>query len=211
MLSAGGSLQWLRDTLWADQVAAARKAKKDPGELYPRLIEEAAQAPAGSECLTFLPYLTGERCPYPDPTARGAWVGLTVRHRRAHLIRSVIEGITFGMRDQVEIMRSRGVPVTEVRASGGGAASLFWRQMQADMYNAKLVTINTREGGALGVALLAAVGTGLYKSVPEACAAAIRVTETLKPDKATARIYNAMYPTYQSLYRSLRGEFGKMC
>jgi xylulokinase len=211
MLSAGGSLQWLRDTLWADAVAAARKSKKDPGEIYPKLIEEAAQAPAGSESLYFLPYLTGERCPYPDPTARGAWVGLTVRHRRAHLIRSVIEGITFGMRDQVEIMRSRGVPVTEVRASGGGAASTFWRQMQADMYNAKVVTINTREGGALGVALLAAVGTGLYSSVPEACGEAIRVTELLKPSKATAKVYDAMYPTYRSLYQSLRADFGKMC
>jgi xylulokinase len=211
MLSAGGSLQWLRDTLWAEQVASARKAKKDPGDLYPKLLAEAAQVPPGSENLLFLPYLTGERCPYPDPQARGAWIGLSVRHRRAHLIRSVVEGITFGMRDQIEIMRSRGVPVTEVRASGGGAASTFWRQMQADMYNAKVVTINTREGGALGVALLAAVGTGLYKSVPEACAAAIRVTETLKPDKTTARIYNSAYPTYRSLYPSLRGEFSKLC
>jgi sugar (pentulose or hexulose) kinase len=104
--------------------------------------------------------------------ARGAWVGLTVRHRRAHIIRAVLEGITFGMRDQVEIMRSRGVKVSEVRASGGGAASTFWRQLQADMYKARVVRINTQEGGALGVALLAAVGTGEYSSVPEACAAA---------------------------------------
>lgn len=211
MLSAGGSLQWLRDTFWAEQVAAARKAKRDPGEIYPKIVAEAAQSPPGSENLLFLPYLTGERCPHPDPQARGAWVGLSVRHRREHLVRSVIEGITFGMRDQVEIMRSRGVPVTQVRASGGGAASAFWRQMQADMYNAKVVTINTREGGALGVALLAAVGTGLYKSVPEACAAAIRVTETLKPDKATARIYNELYPIYRSLYPSLQGEFARFC
>ncbi len=211
MLSAGGSLQWLRDTLWADAVAAARKAKKDPGEIYPKLIEEAAQVAAGSENLLFLPYLTGERCPYPDPAARGAWIGLTVRHRRAHLIRAVIEGITYGMRDQVEIMRSRGVPVTEVRASGGGAASVFWRQMQADMYHAKVVTINTREGGALGVALLAAVGTGLYASVPEACAAAIRVTETCRPDKAAVKTYDKAYPTYRSLYASLCGEFQKLC
>jgi xylulokinase len=102
------------------------------------------------------------------------------------------------------------VPITEVRASGGGAASTFWRQMQADMYNARVVTINTREGGALGVALLAAVGTGLYSSVPEACDATIRVTETLKPDKATVGIYNKLYPTYRSLYQSLRGEFGDL-
>jgi xylulokinase len=123
----------------------------------------------------------------------------------------VIEGITFGMRDQIEIMRSRGVPISQVRASGGGAASAFWRQMQADMYNAKVVTINTREGGALGVALLAAVGTGLYGSVPEACEATIRITETVKPERANAGIYNSLYATYQSLYRSLRGEFCKLC
>lgn len=210
MLSAGGSLQWLRNTLLAEEVAAARKGKKDAGRLYPAMIEEAAQAAPGCEGLVFLPYLTGERCPYADPDARGAWIGLTVRHNRSHLIRSVIEGITFGMRDQVEIMRSRGVAVTEVRASGGGAASTFWRQMQADMYSAKVVTINTREGGALGVALLAAVGTGEYKSVPEACSAAIKVVNTLKPRKVAVRAYDALYPRYRGLYQSLREEFHQL-
>lgn len=210
MLSAGGSLQWLRDTLWADEVAAARKARRDPGAIYPKMIEEAAAAPPGCEGLVFLPYLTGERCPYADPQARGAWIGLTVRHTRPHLIRAVLEGITFGMRDQIEIMRGRGVAIKEVRASGGGAASAFWRQLQADMYNAHVVTINTREGGALGVALLAAVGTGLYASVPEACQAAIKVTETIKPVKATATIYNDLYPAYRSLYAKLKDEFPKL-
>jgi len=207
MLSAGGSLQWLRNTLWADEVKAAYKAKRDPGKLYPRLIAEAATVPAGCEGLLFLPYLTGERCPYPDPNARGAWVGLTVRHTRAHMIRAVLEGITFGMRDQVELMRAGGVKIREVRASGGGAASTFWRQMQADMYKASVVTINTQEGGALGVALLAAVGIGLYSSVPEACRAAIKVKTTLKPDRRTARVYDRLYPVYQSLYQSLRDDF----
>ncbi|UCD29542.1 MAG: xylulokinase [Planctomycetota bacterium] len=207
MLSAGGSLQWLRNTLFAADVAAAYKAKRDPGKLYPQMIQEAAQAPPGCEGLIFLPYLTGERCPYPDPEARGSWVGLTVRHNRSHMIRAVLEGITFGMRDQIEIMRGRGVRIREVRASGGGAQSKFWRQLQADMYKAKVVTINTQEGGALGVALLAAVGTGLYSSVPEACAAAIKVTETLNAHGPTARAYDRLYPTYRSLYQSLRGEF----
>ncbi len=206
MLSAGGSFQWLRNTLFGKEIGKLRRGKKDPGQLYPAMIEEAAEAPAGCEGLVFLPYLTGERCPYPDPQARGAWVGLTVRHGRAHLMRAVLEGITFGMRDQIEIMRSRGVEISQVRASGGGAASKFWRQMQADMYEANVVTINTREGGALGVALLAAVGTGEYASVPEACRAAIRVTETLKPGKA-AGVYDRLYPTYRSLYQSLRPEF----
>jgi xylulokinase len=210
MLSAGGSFQWLRNTLFGKEIDKLRRTRKDPGQLYPAMIEEAAEAPAGCEGLVFLPYLTGERCPYPDPQARGAWVGLTVRHNRAHMMRAVLEGITFGMRDQIEIMRTREVPIAQVRASGGGAASRFWRQMQADMYKANVVTINTREGGALGVALLAAVGTGEYASVPEACKAAIRVTETLKPKQAQARIYDGLYPTYQALYRSLREHFVRL-
>ncbi|MBP7937189.1 MAG: xylulokinase [Phycisphaerae bacterium] len=210
MLSAGGSLQWLRDTLWANEVKALRSRKKDPGQLYPTMIKEAASVAPGCEGLVFLPYLTGERCPYPDPTARGAWVGLTVRHRRGHMIRAVLEGITFGMRDQVELMRAGGVRVSEVRASGGGAASECWRQLQADMYNAEVVTINTREGGALGVALLAAVGTGVYASVPEACSAVIKVTTRLRPNKRAQRVYGTVYPVYQSLYQSLRGEFAAL-
>jgi len=204
MLSAGGSLQWLRNTLWADEVAAAYKCKGDPGALYPKMIDEAAKVPPGAEGLAFLPYLTGERCPYPDPEARGAWVGLTVRHRRAHLVRAVLEGITFGMRDQVELMRKAGVKITEVRASGGGAASRLWRQMQADMYHANVVTINTREGGALGVALLAAVGTGEYSSVPEACNAVIKISTRLKPTTKNSAVYDSLYPTFRSLYADLR-------
>ncbi len=210
MLSAGGSLQWLRNTLLADEVKAARGRRSDPGALYPKMIREAAKAEAGCEGLVFLPYLTGERCPHPDPEARGAWVGLTVRHERGGVGRGVGEGITFGMRDQIELMRGRGVAINEVRASGGGAASAFWRQKQADMYKANVVRINTQEGGALGVALLAAVGTGEYASVPEACSAAIRVTETLRPERSAGQAYDAVYPTYQSLYRSLRGEFSAL-
>jgi xylulokinase len=207
MLAAGGSLQWLRNTLWAEDVDKARRGKADPGKLYPAMIKEAENAEPGCEGLVFLPYLTGERCPYPDPMARAAWVGLTVRHNRSHMTRAVLEGITFGMRDQVEIMRKRGVKISEVRLSGGGAASRFWRQLQADMYHANAITINTQEGGALGVALLAAVGTGEFASVPEACNAAIQITETLKPDKSTVQVYDRLYPTYRHLYPSLKGNF----
>jgi xylulokinase len=210
MLSAGGSLQWLRNTLLADDVEAYRRARKDPGKLYPEMIEEAIEAPAGCEGLVFLPYLTGERCPYADPNARGAWIGLSVRHGRPHLIRSVLEGITFGMRDQIEIMRQRGVRISEVRAGGGGAASLFWRQLQSDMYNAKVVTINTQEGAAFGVALLAAVGTGEYASVPEACSAAIKITHTLKPKAASAKAYDRVYPMYRGLYQALKSDFRRL-
>lgn len=210
MLSAGGSLQWLRDTLWAQQADQLRKQRKDPGQLYPQIIAEAQAAPAGCEGLMFLPYLTGERCPYPDPTARGAWVGLTTRHTRAAMVRAVLEGITYGMRDQVEIMRAQGVKVTQVRAGGGGAASELWRQLQADMYHAKLVTINTQEGAAYGVALLAAVATGCFASVPQACTTAITITAEYRPDRKVAKVYDHAYPLFQSLYRSLKPAFEDM-
>jgi xylulokinase len=210
MLSAGGSLQWLRNTLFADQVAAAKKGKKDLGSVYEGMIKEASQAPPGCEDLFFLPYLTGERCPYPDPKARGGWIGLTIRHDRGAMIRAVLEGITYGMRDQVEIMRQRGVKISEVRAGGGGAASPWWRQLQADMYRAKVVTINTTEGAAYGVALLAAVATGEFKSVSEACRAAIKVTNTKFPLRKTAAVYDAGYPHYQAMYGRLKSEFAAM-
>lgn len=196
MLSAGGSLQWLRNTFFQSEM----KKAKDPGAVYPAMIQEALTAPPGSEGLIFLPYLTGERCPHADPNAKGAFVGLTARHTRAHIIRSVIEGITFGMREQIMIFREMGIPVTQVRASGGGARSEFWRQLQADMYQAPVVTINVAEGAALGVAILAAVGAGNYASVPEACKAIIKVKEQSKPAKKLAALYDAAYPNYARLY-----------
>jgi len=207
MLSAGGSYQWLRNTLFADEVSAARKADKDPGIVYERMNKLASKAPPGCEGLYFLPYLTGERCPYPDPHARGAWVGLTNRHDLAAMVRAVLEGITYGMRDQLELMRAAGVRVAEVRAGGGGATSRFWRQLQADIYRAKVVTINTQEGAAYGVALLAAVATGQFKSVQDACRSAIRITSTLKPNPKTARIYAQRYVEFRRLYQSLKDDF----
>ena len=147
MLSAGGSFQWFRNTLGGAEVAAARRARADPYEL---LVADAATAPAGCEGLLFLPYLTGERCPHPDPLARGGWVGLTARTTRAMMVRSVLEGVTFGMRDALEILRGMGIPAAEVRASGGGARSGFWRQLQADVYDAPVVLTNAAEGPAYG-------------------------------------------------------------
>ncbi len=210
MLAAGGSFQWLRNTLFADEVAKAKRARKDPGVVYRQMIQEAQKAEPGCDNLFFLPYLTGERCPYPDPNARGGWIGLEVRHDRPALIRAVLEGITYGMRDQIRLMRDAGVKVTEVRAGGGGAQSTFWRQLQADMYRAKVVTINTSEGAAYGVALLAAAATGEFKSVEEACDKAIKVTETLKPDAKTQKVYDRRYPIFQQLYASLKNDFEQM-
>src|SRR5689334_12453021 len=145
MLSAGGSFQWLRNQLGADEVAAAKKKKVDPYEL---LVARAEKAPLGSEGLFFLPYLTGERCPHPDPNARGGWIGLTSRTTRDMLIRSLLEGVTFGMNDALQIMREMGIPIKEVRASGGGARSDFWRHLQADVYNLPVVITNATEGPA---------------------------------------------------------------
>src|SRR3954453_15301306 len=132
MLAAGGSFQWFRNQLAHDEVHAARRRGVDA---YDLLINEAQKSPPGAEGLFFLPYLTGERCPHPDPCARGGWIGLTARTTRPMLLRALMEGVTFGMRDALEIMRQMNIPVAEVRASGGGARSAFWRQLQADVYN----------------------------------------------------------------------------
>jgi xylulokinase len=204
VLSAGGSLQWYRNQLAQAEVAAAKKMNIDPYEL---ICAQAAEAPAGSEGLFFLPYLTGERTPHADPNARGAWVGLTLRHGRPHLARSVMEGACYAMRDSLEIIQEMGVPVKEIRLSGGGARGPLWRQLQADIYGQKVVTINASEGPAYGVALLAAAGTGAYKDVVEACTRTIRVVEATRPVTKSVKTYNAAYPEYQQLYRSLEGDF----
>lgn len=204
VLSAGGSLQWYRNQLGQSESAVAKSLGQDPYEV---ITAQAKQAPPGSEGLFFLPYLTGERTPHADPYARGAWIGLSLRHGRAHMARSVIEGATFAMRDCLEIIQEMKVPVKEVRLSGGGAKSAFWRQLQADIYGVKTATINASEGPAFGVALLAAVGTGTFKNVVEACDATIQVTDSWTPDAKIKKIYDAAYPLYAGLYRSLKGNY----
>ncbi|MCA9058009.1 MAG: xylulokinase [Planctomycetaceae bacterium] len=207
VLSAGGSLQWFRNQLCQAEIAAAKKQKVDPYEL---ITQDAAAAPAGSEGLFFLPYLTGERTPHADPNARGCWIGLSLRHGKGHMARSVMEGATYAMRDTLEIIREMNIPVQEIRLSGGGARSQFWRQMQADIYGQPVVTINAEEGPAYGVALLAAAGTGAYRDVVEACKATISVVTKTKPVNAAAKAYNAAYPEYQQLYRSLKPDFARI-
>ncbi|WP_339745043.1 xylulokinase [uncultured Rubinisphaera sp.] len=204
VLSAGGSLQWYRNHLGDAEV---RQAKKDNVDPYQLITAQASEAAAGCEGLFFLPYLTGERTPHADPHARGCWIGLSLRHGRKHLVRSVMEGATYAMRDTLEIIQEMNIPVKQVRLSGGGARSEFWRQMQADIYGKKVVTINAEEGPAYGVALLAAAGTGAYKNVVEACTKTISVVTETKPDNATKKIYNKYYPLYGHLYQSLKGDF----
>ena len=204
MLSAGGSFQWWRNNLGQLEVEKARKRGVDP---YDLLCKEAEKAEAGCEGLIFLPYLTGERTPHANPNARGGWIGLTARHTKAHMIRSVLEGITYGMRDSLEIIKEMGVKVKQIRVSGGGARSKFWRQIQADVYRQAVCTINATEGPAFGVALLAGVGTGVFGSVEEACEATIKVTSTTKPIPRNMRVYEKFYPIYRRLYQSLKEDF----
>lgn len=204
MLSAGGSFQWFRNQLGQTEVIEAKRKKIDPYEL---LVAQAEQAPLGSEGLFFLPYLTGERCPHPDPKARGAWIGLTSRTTRNMMIRAVMEGVTFGMRDAIEIMKDMKIPINQIRASGGGAKSPFWRQLQADIYQFPIVLTNASEGPAYGVALLAGVGTGVWKSVEEACRSSITQTQTIKPQKKGAKTYEQHYQVYRKLYHDLKQRF----
>lgn len=207
MLSAGGSFQWFRNQLGQSEVSLAKKRKIDPYEL---LIAEAEKSIPGAEGLFFLPYLTGERCPHPDPLARGAWIGLTSRTRRPDMIRALLEGVTFGMRDAIEIMKEMNIPITQLRASGGGARSSFWQHLQADIYNAPIVLTNAAEGPAYGVALLAGVGTGAFSSVEQACKASIKQKTKITPSKKLARTYEAHYGVYRKLYGDLKDRFAEI-
>ncbi len=197
MLSAAGSLRWHRDTF-------------APGKNYDTLLAPAAEIQPGSDGLLFLPYLTGERTPHPDPLARGAFVGLTVRHTFPHLTRAVLEGVSFGLRDSFELMKNAGLKdISQVRVTGGGARSPLWRQILADIFNAEIVTVNSEEGAAYGAALLAATGSGVFQSVEAACDATIQITGSTKPSKDQA-IYEKLYPIYRALYPSLSPQFNKL-
>ncbi|HVC96940.1 MAG TPA: xylulokinase [Pirellulales bacterium] len=203
-LSAGGSLQWFRNQLCRAEVAQAEKTKRDPYEL---LTSEAETVRAGSDGLFFLPYLSGERTPHADPDARGCFVGLTLAHTRGHLVRAIMEGVTYSMRDSLDIIRGLDVPVRQIRASGGGSRSRLWRQIQADVFGQKVVTLNAEEGPGYGVALLAAVGAGAFKDVGEACRATIGVVKETSPVRAACKHYDRAFPIYQQLYRSLKNDF----
>lgn len=204
VLAAGGSLQWFRNELGKAEVAAAKAKGIDP---YVLLTDEAAMAGPGAEGLFFLPYLTGERSPHFDPDAKGGWIGLTVRHGRAHMIRAVLEGATYAMRDSLELIREMGVRIDEIRVSGGGARNALWRQIQADIYGADVHTLNSSEGPAYGAALLAQVGTGGFATVPEACDATIRTVESTPVDPKVKPFHDRAYKIYRDLYKRLRETF----
>ena len=204
MLSAGGSLQWYRDAYCQPEKVVASALGHDP---YDLICAEAARAPVGSEGLIFLPYLSGERAPYADPNARGVLFGLSRRSDRTHVARAVLEGVAYGLADSFEIMEQMQLPIRQVRASGGGARSKVWRDIQADITGYPHVTISVDEGPALGAALLAGVGTGAYASVEEACRAVIQVKDTQDTCSVNHAAYKRFHRVYQNLYAHLKQDF----
>ncbi|GAC1359484.1 MAG: xylulokinase [Ktedonobacteraceae bacterium] len=198
---AGLSMRWVRDNLGLPENALERWSGIDA---YDILAKEAELAPAGSEGLIFLPYMQGERSPHLDPYARGGWIGLTASHTRRHLIRSVMEGVAFSLKDCYAIIKDQGLKLDQVRATGGGAKSLLWRQIIADVLGVELVVTNATEGPAFGAALLAGVASGVYSSVQEACARTIRVTTRTAPRPDVAAVYAQAYETYTALYPALK-------
>ena len=206
-LSAGGSLQWFRNALCD---ADYEKAKAAGQEIYDILSAEAGSAPCGARGLFFLPYLSGERTPHADPDARGAFIGLTLAHGRGEMVRSILEGVVYSLRDSLAIFEELGVPVTQIRASGGGSRSPLWRQIQADCFGRPVATINTEEGPAFGVALLASVGAGFHPDIRTACDAAIRIVRETTCDATNRAVYDRAFPEYQQLYRSLKSDFTRI-
>jgi len=197
MLSAAGSLRWFRDAV-------------APGIEYDDLVTLAAEVPAGSEGLLFLPYLTGERSPHPDPLARGAFVGLTLAHDRRHLTRAVLEGVAYGLRDGLDLMIAAGMPAPGViRASGGGTSSPLWRQILADVLQAEIATVDTAEGAAYGAGLLAAVGAGWFPTVEVAAARLVTATPVAAPGPDVPRHAEA-HALYRALYPALAPTFHRM-
>jgi len=203
-LTAAGALEWFRSQLCQAEFGARGTR---PEEIYDRLTAEAEAVPAGSEGLFFLPYLAGERTPHADPDARGCFIGLTLKHSRGHLVRSIMEGVTYALRDSLEIIRQRDVPIRQIRVSGGGSKNRLWRQIQADCFGKRVASTTADEGPAYGVALLAAVGTGAFKNIEQACDTTVRVAGATPPRPRNRKTYDRAFPIYQQLYRSLRDDF----
>jgi len=197
-LSAAGSLQWYHDTL-------------TPKESFAEIVAEAEQAPAGCEGVLFAPYLSGERTPYPDPLARGSFVGLTLRHQRAHLTRAVLEGVAFSMKDCFGLLQGAGLgAVKEVRIAGGGAKGALWRKIVASALGLPMLTVNSTEGAAYGAALLGGTGIGAWPSVEAACDATIAVTGRDEPVAEWSKTYESLYPRYRGLYKALKPTYDNL-
>ncbi len=204
---AGLSLKWFRDNFCIEEKRTAELMKIDP---YVLMDQEAEKVQAGCSGLIYLPYMMGERTPHLDPNARGVFFGLSAKHEKQDLLRAVMEGVVYSLKDCLEIIKEMGVDVSEVRASGGGGKSKLWRQMQADVFGTSINTINSSEGGALGVALLAGVGAGIYDSIPQACEATIKVKTSQSPNNELNENYEKFYSIYKQLYKSLKNDFSDL-
>jgi xylulokinase len=194
--AAGLSLRWFRDTFTIDSNGAPSS--------YDQLTAEAAKIPAGSDGLLWTPYLMGERTPHLDGSARGALVGLTVSHTRGHVVRAILEGVAFSLRDTFTLFQEMNVPVNSIRLGGGGARSPLWRQIQADVYGHSVELVAAEEGAAYGAALLAAVGAGVWPSVDAACAAAVRVASRVEAQPAAVATFNTSYAAFRRIYPATR-------
>lgn len=204
---AGLSLKWFRDTLCGAEKETAANMGVDP---YVLLDKEAARAPLGANGLLYLPYLMGERTPHLDPAARGVFFGLSAMHEKRDLLRAVMEGVSFSLMDCLSVCGEMGLTASSMAACGGGGSSPFWRQMLADIYGCPIQTVASREGPALGAALLAGVGARLYASVPEACAAVVAVGEEQLPDGERHAQYQVRYALYRDLYPALKALFPRL-
>lgn len=204
MLAAGGALRWYRDVLCDGEKLAAELSRADPYEI---ITDTASTAKVGSGGLVFLPYLMGERTPHADALARGAFVGLTARTTKAEMSRAVLEGITFGLCDSLDLVRASGARFDEIRLTGGGARSRFWRQMMADVFDAPVAITTSTEGPAFGAALLGGVAAGVFASVQEAADALVHVTSRVSPEPGSASRYRDVHAEYRALYGDLRERF----
>ncbi|HSK69764.1 MAG TPA: xylulokinase, partial [Candidatus Limnocylindria bacterium] len=205
--SAGLSKRWMRDNFCEAQVREAEALGEDP---YVLMDELAKGSPAGANRLLFLPYLMGERTPHLDPDCRGVFFGLSAMHTKGDLLRAVMEGVSYALRDSLSILSGMGVVPEAMRLTGGGAKSALWRQMLADVFASPVQTIASKEGPALGVAILAGVGAGLYNSVEEACDRLVKPDTTFRPDADAAARYARAYPLFQALYPSLKDHFKEL-
>ena len=199
--AAGLSLRWYRDNFGAASPGVQKKDGRDPYDVF---AEEAAAAPPGSEGALWAPYLMGERTPHLDPNARAALVGLTASHKRAHVIRAILEGVAFSLKDSFTIFDEMKIPVTSIRLGGGGARSPLWRQIQADVYEREVEIVAAEEGAAYGAAILAGTGAGAWSSVEQACDAIVRVAKRIAPNQKDSATMQAAYGSFRKVYPALR-------
>ncbi|WP_346916594.1 xylulokinase [Clostridium sp.] len=201
---AGLSLKWFRDNFCTNEIEVAKNMGIDP---YVLMTKEAEKVPAGSRGVVYLPYLMGERTPHLNPKAKGVFFGLSAAHTKNDMLRAVIEGVSYSLLDCMEIIKDTGMNPTNVMVSGGGGKSELWRQILADMFNCKVSTNKSSEGPALGVALLAGVGTGVYKDINEACSIAISENSIQYPKEENSLVYKRYYEIYKKIYNDLKGTF----